>query len=163
MVLAFSVISLILEQRLLGVEGNGLWLKLFQVKDTWWWNDGGTEGRNLDRMSTISFLFFLKQIGFMRKKLEGSCYFTYCFPLVDFGSSALSDDTKSLPIPPAPHHLVKGKEWGLKETAVLCSWLVDLGKVLTTSGPQEIEGLVPATILMQVWRMNRSLQSTLIE
>lgn len=116
------------------------WLKLFQIKDTWWWSDEGTEGRNLDRMSMISFLFSLKQIGFMRKKSEGRCFFTYFFPLVDFGSSSLSDDTKAPPplffFPPSERQKMRFKG----NRTILCSWLGWSGQGPYHLGPSRDRG-----------------------
>ena len=57
---------------------------------------GDTEGRNLDRMSTIYLLFSLRQKGFMRKNLRVTISLLIFLPLVDFGRAALSDDTKAL-------------------------------------------------------------------
>lgn len=72
---------------------------------------GDTEGRNLDRMSTIYLLFSLRQKGFMRKDLKVTISLLSFFPLVDFGRAALSDDTKALFF----SLCVTGKQPGLKE------------------------------------------------
>lgn len=92
---------------------------------------GDTEGRNLDRMSTIYLLFSLRQKGFMRKDLKVTISLLSFFPLVDFGRAALSDDTKAhffffFTLCDRETTRFKGNR------AVLFSQLVDLGKVLNT-------------------------------